>query len=124
MRLHYVRDDAIRWETSVFTVLNHYNLEPTKDDDRAKFSGLFSMVVHRDVETCFYESIMARLYFPEISSRYENIPAVYADTLQWMLDNNAQQLILSGWDMLTGCLMQKGRTSSGFRRNRALEKVL
>lgn len=47
---------------------------------------------------------MARLYFSEISSRYENIPAAHADTFQWMLKNNAQKLIPSGWDMLTDWL--------------------
>lgn len=88
-----LQNDPSRCDVDLLTTINHHEWKSTNDHDRAQFSQLFlSTVVRSDMETRFFESIMARLYFPEISSRYENIPSAHDETFHWMFENNAQQI--------------------------------
>ena len=100
-----LQNDSSRCDVDLLTTIKHHDWKPTDDHDRAQFSQSFlSTVVHSDMETRFFESIMARLYFPEISSRYENIPTAHDETFHWMFENNTQQINPDGWDMFTDWL--------------------
>jgi hypothetical protein len=60
-----------------------------------------SSVVDRDIETRFFDLIIARLYFLDHPDRYESIQEARDDTFHWMFENDPQQLVPDGWDTLT-----------------------
>lgn len=72
--------------------------KPTAQHDLTEFSDRLISSVDMDLEERFCNAILGRLYFADMSDRYESIPKAHQDTFQWVFNGKSQQQRPGDWD--------------------------
>ena len=91
-------NNAITRKLELLASLRDRDWKPTEQHDLIEFSDRLMSSVDMDLEERFFNAILGRLYFADLSDRYESIPKAHEDTFRWVFESKSQQRNSDEWD--------------------------